>query len=165
MSQYVSGLADAARKLELMGQRAGAKALSSAASRATTPVVRAMRAAAPKGTVGHKTYKGRYVAPGFASRQIARRSRFNKAAGTASITIGVRKEAFYLIQFYDQRSGRTPYQITARRVKGQGRKPIKPYILRARPWFSSVFINAQNQMLSSFRDILRANIERAARGN
>lgn len=165
MSEFVSGLAEASRKLELMGQRAGARALSSAAGRATTPVLQAMRAAAPKGTVGHKTYKGRFVGPGFASRQIARRARFNKITGTASITIGVRPEAFYLIQFYDQRPGRTPYQITGRRVKGKGRKSIKPYTLRARPWFSSVFINAQNQMLSRFRDILRANIEKAARGN
>jgi hypothetical protein len=165
MSEFVSGLADASKKLELMGQRAGARALSSAIGRATTPVVRAMRAVAPKGTRAHKTYKGRLVAPGFASRQIARRSRFNKATGTASVTIGVRPEAFYLIQFYDQRPGRTPYTVSSRRVKGKGRKAIKPYTLRARPWFSSVFIQAQNQMLSSFRDILKANIEKAARGN
>lgn len=165
MSEFVSGLAEASRKLELMGQRAGARALSSAASRATTPVLRAMRSAAPKGTVGHKTYKGRIVAPGFSSRQIARRARFNNATGTASVTIGVRPEAFYLVQFYDQRPSRTPYQVTSRRVKGSGRKPIKPYTLIARPWLSSVFINAQNQMLSRFRDILKANIEKAAHGN
>lgn len=161
----VVGMADLSRKLKMIGDRASARAMSSAATRATTPVVKAMRSAAPVGTVGHKTYRGRWVAPGYGSRSIAKRVKFDRATGTAKITIGVRKEAFYLIQWYDQRSGRAPYTITGRRVKGKSVKSVKPYTLPAKPWFSSVFINAQSQIVERFRAILKTSIEKAARGN
>jgi len=171
MSELADGFKELDRKLGKLKTAVGIKALRNATTRATTPVVRRMKALAPRGSEAHRTYKGRLVAPGFGSRSVIKRSRFNKARGAASVTIGVKKEAFYLIQFYDSRPGRTPYRITERRVSVQGRrsrvtKAIKPYTLTsARPWFSKVFIGSQSSMVKDMRKILRQNIERAARGN
>jgi len=83
---------------------------------ATSPAVKEMKAAIPVGSVEHKTFKGRLVAPGFAKRSIVRKGSLKK--GVATITIGVKSEAFYAVSFVDQ-----------------GTKNVK-----AKPWFKKTFI-------------------------
>jgi len=171
MSEFAKGFKELDRKLGRIKTAAGIKALRNAATRAATPVVRRMKSLAPVGDTEHRTYKGRLVAPGFGSRSIIRRTKFYRSSGTVSLTIGVKKEAFYLIQFYDSRPGRTPYTISERQSRARDRssrvsKSIKPYTLNQhRPWFSSVFISSQASMVRDMRKFLRQNIERAARGN
>ena len=112
----LDGYKELSRKLSALGQKVGGKVLRGSMMRATSKVVREMKSKAPVGTVAHRTYKGRLVAPGFGSRSIKRVTRIKD--GYASLRIGVRREAFYLIQFKDARPGRTPYQVSKRGKRG-----------------------------------------------
>lgn len=55
----------------------------------------------PVGTVGHITYRGRLVTPGFSKRSLRVISGINKRQGSAWALLGVRAEAFYAIQFVE----------------------------------------------------------------
>lgn len=151
------------RKVESIKGRAGVNAMRSAGRKAVRPVMVIMRAQIPKGTQAHRTWKGRLVAPGFASRSIRTITKINRVAGSVSTIIGVRKEAFYAPQFYDQ----GPYTISTRRRsigrKSRAKTAIRPYTLQRRPWFQSVFIAQRSNMEAAYADHLRAEIEKAAR--
>lgn len=169
MAEFVEGADKVIKQLRAAKTALGIKALRSATSKATTPVLRQMRAKIPKGKRPHKTYNGILVSGGFASRQLTKRSRFNRARGSASSTLGVKKQAFYAIQFYDERDGRTPYRIDSRRVKSGRRtvkKNIKAYTLKAVPWFSKVFERNRRQMEKSlFEGLSQKLIAAVKRGN
>ncbi len=49
----------------------------------------------------HTTYKGRIVSAGFASRSIRMKIRIDPKKGVATAFIGVLKEAFYAISFFE----------------------------------------------------------------
>jgi len=92
--QYIHGFEGLDRKLaQLSNPRDQRKVIRAALTSATTPIVKSARQNAPHGAAGHKTYKGRIVAPGFLSRSIKRKTRI---VGQSIITyIGTDKEAFY----------------------------------------------------------------------
>lgn len=160
MPEQLHGLRELEAKLEKLGQKVGAKALRSAALKATTPVIRIMRNRIPKGSTWHRTYKKRIVGPGFASRSIRRISKFDKRTGTASVSIGVRAEAFYAIQFIDQ----GPYTVTRRKHKIHGFTLLNhPYDIKHVPWFEDTFVASRHLMESKFKDELQKNIEKAIR--
>lgn len=156
MPDDLQGYKELSRKLSSLGKRVGGKVLRGAMIRATTPTIREMKSKAPVGTVAHRTYKKRLVAPGFSSRSIKRVSRVKD--GYANLRIGVRKEAFYAIQFLDQRSGRTPYAVSKR-----GKKAVRPYTIQAKPWFSSVFEKHADRMTKDIGGHMGALIEKAAK--
>lgn len=185
------GLAELSKKLKKIDEQTSRKILTAATGQATTPIVRQMRANAPVGTTAHRTYKKRLVAPGFGRRSITKSTKINNTTGSAETVIGVRREAFYLIQFYDQRPGRAPYTISKRRVSSGGKSvtraharvtakglrriipkhtrnvrgrrtaQISPYTLPSRPWFTRVFENGQSIMEQRMANILRDRIMKA----
>ena len=134
----IEGMKELSSKLVLLGTKLGGKALRQAASAATTPALREMKAAIPVGSTEHKTYKGRLVAPGFAKRSIRRQARLRK--GTATVTIGVLPEAFYAVSFADR-----------------GTKNMT-----AQPWFESRFENNQRTMTNEMVKQLKARILKIA---
>lgn len=150
MKTNVEGLKELHDKLGKLSAEMEGKALRSAMMSATLPIVREMQAAAPKGSDTHRTYKGRLVAPGFLSRSVRRVTRINKREGKVSLSIGVRKEAFYGISFLDE---------TLHVSKRDG-KPIQPYVLTGSRWFESVFVRKSGVILASFRKSLGAKISR-----
>ena len=139
MTGEVKGMAELSRKLAKLGKELGEKTLRQAAMGATTSVFKEMKAAIPVGKVAHRTHKGRLVAPGFAKRNIKRRSRVKK--GRATVTIGVADEAFYAVQFVDR-----------------GTKKMT-----ARNWFKKRFILATPDMERKFAALLRAKTLKAIR--
>ena len=139
MAGEVEGMAELSRKLAKLGVEMGVKTLRSAAMATTTPVFKEMKAAIPVGKKAHKTHKGRLVAPGFAKRNVKRRSRVNK--GVVSVVIGVASEAFYAVQFVDPGTKK----MTARR------------------WFKIRFIKAVPAMERRFTSLLRIKVLKAIR--
>lgn len=94
----VIGFADLNKKLDALGDpKAARKVIRSALNAALTPVVQSARANVPVGTEPHKTYRGRLVAPGFASRSIKKNIKIigNSIFGT----VGLKGEAFYALFF------------------------------------------------------------------
>jgi HK97 gp10 family phage protein len=106
----IEGFKELSRKLSKMGEAAGGKALRSAAMSATLPALNAAKAAAPVGNPPFesggdpypiKTYKGNLRTPGFAKRNIARKSSLSRDKRKARVLLGVKPEAFYAINFIE----------------------------------------------------------------
>lgn len=58
-------------------------------------------AISPGKAESHATYKGRIVAAGFASRSIKTNVRINPRRGYAMARIGVKREAYYALSFFE----------------------------------------------------------------
>ena len=116
MSSSTRGFKEISAQLSAMGRAAGGVALRSAALSAVLPALRAAQSAAPVGNPPYgpyaskpkpfdpypkKTYKGRSVTPGFTKRSVIRRSSTNLDKTKARVSIGVRNEAFYAVQFLE----------------------------------------------------------------
>ena len=146
----LKGVAELIKKLEAVGGKVAVKALRSTMLRASNPAFRAAKMAAPVGTVGHRTYKDRIVTPGFTRRSIARQTYVDVASGLVGVNIGVHREAFYAVQFYDRDS---PVVVTHRK-----KKPIKPYALPTRRWLSDSFEANQSAMEKAIADELEKQL-------
>jgi len=135
---HVQGLKELQAKLQDMESKTSQKALRSALMTSATPTVRKLRAVAPVGTRDHRTYKGRLVAPGFLRRSVGKESKLVRAKNStiAVVYIGVKKEAYYGVQFLDR-----------------GTKYIK-----AQPWFRSTFDENSSNIVSNFRAKLAAKL-------
>lgn len=101
MSETIQGMSELNKKLKALGKVAGGKILRQAAMLATKPILDEAKAKVPRGNKAHKTYKGRIVAPGFASRNLVRRSKLSRDKQTVWVNIGVRGEAYYALQFLE----------------------------------------------------------------
>lgn len=171
MASELTGVKELTRKLNQLDGKLAIKTLRSALFKATTPVVRQMKAQVPVGTQAHRTYRKRLVSPGFSRRSIKRvTGKKYLGQGKLSIAIGVKAEDFYAIRFYDQ----GPHTITRRRqqtnVKASGHVGnrrrtvnIKPYTLRRKPWFESVFRTNHSRMLTSIKENLITEIAKVTR--
>lgn len=117
-----------------------AKALRSALMSATLPVVKEARARAPLGKLPHKTYKGRIVSPGFLARSLGRKSRVNRDGTGVSVSIGVRNEAFYGVQFLELGTSKIP----------------------RRPWLVPSYEAKHREALDIFKARLKERIDKVA---
>ena len=135
----ITGLRELDRQLGKLQASVAAKALRQAAMAATTPTRKAIVMAAPVGSQAHRTHTGRLVAPGFLSRSVRRISSIKN--GVATVLIGVRKEAYYGVQFVER-----------------GTK-----FMSARSWLESTFVQHQREIEQRFADELRKRIKKAVR--
>lgn len=139
----IKGAKELSRKLSALGAAAGGKALRSALMSAALPVLREAQARAPVSDRDYlkKTYKGRYVAPGFLKRNIARKSILYKNKQTAKVLIGPKPEAFYGTQFIELGTSTIPKQ----------------------PWLEPAFRSQKNAAVRRLSERLKSLIEKAAR--
>lgn len=99
MAASIKGMAELRRSLRELKVSAQGSAMRNAASFAVTPVAKRTAATVPQGTVQHKTYKGRTVAPGFASRQVRKQVVVSRDKMTVYAMVGFSREAFYTMYF------------------------------------------------------------------
>lgn len=100
-SGSLEGVSDLIAKLDALGKLDDGKAIRNAVRAAGRIVAERARALIPKGDVAHRTYKGRLVGPGFASRNIRYIASLSKDKQKATLVVGVRSEAFYAVQFVE----------------------------------------------------------------
>lgn len=150
MANELEGFNELSRKLSALGEKVGGKALRSATLSAMLPALRAAQAAAPRGNPPFKggadpypvkTYKGRLRTPGFASRNIARKSFLKRQKTTAVALLGVKPEAFYAINFVEF---------------GTSSQPRKP-------WLEPSFHSSQGAIISKLGAQLKTLIQKAAK--
>lgn len=146
------GFEDLVKKLGRLEAETSAKVTRNALMYATSPTVRGMKAAAPKGDDAHRTYKNRLVTPGFLSRSVKRAAKINKRTGTVTLRIGVKSEAFYGVTFLDE----------GIQVNSRNGKPIKPYKISGQRWFKQRFENDEARIIERFRERLAANIRKVS---
>ena len=153
---HIRGFKELSAQLDAMGKAPSGQALRNAAMSAMLPAQEAARAAAPRGSPPYgpyesrkqpfdpypkKTYKGRRVAPGFASRNVARRAFLNNEGSRVRVSLGVRSEAFYALQFIELGTSKIP----------------------KRPWLEPSFRASQDAVEFAFHDRLVELIDRAAK--
>jgi len=151
-------------RLGNLSARLQVKAMRGAVRRAARQTLNKMRSAAPQGSVAHRTYRRRLVSPGFLRRSLRIVTKVDAGAGRVSAILGVRKEAYYGPQFYDQ----GPYTITQRKYRMAGKRrrtvrAIKPYTLPKRPWFESTFLADKQVMENNFVQFVRQEIDKAVK--
>jgi HK97 gp10 family phage protein len=139
MAKEIEGFKALDKKLEALGNpRDARKVIRGAMNQALTPVVQSARQSVPKGSKGHKTYKGRLVSPGFASRSIKKKI---KIVGDAIVgRVGLQKEAFYALFFET------------------GTKHI-----RKDPWLEPALDNNQSLVIRRFKEGMSKWITKVAR--
>lgn len=89
----------------------------------------------------HRTYKGRMVGAGFAARSIRIEVKLSRDKEAATARLGVRKEAFYAVQFFELGTALIPRQ----------------------PWLTPAFESSQDQALAAMGAEFRKRIERIAK--
>ncbi len=137
------GFRQLSKQLEALGPALGGKYLRSAALSATLPVVKEARNRIPENDRDFlaKTYKGRKVAPGFAKRNIARRTKISRDKSKVRVMIGVKKEAYYAIHFVELGTSRQ----------------------RRQPWLEPSFRRNRTAVVNRLGDRLRSKLNLTAR--
>jgi hypothetical protein len=145
----VDGLVELGKKLERMETETAVKVLRNSLRTAMRPAVNAAREQAPVGTEAHRlhrTYGGSIVAPGFGRRAIRlvtfKSKGKDSGSGVAAAILGVRRAAFYLVQFWKY----PPYGITGRR-----------------DWLGESFKQSAPEVATRFRKALATRIIKAAK--
>lgn len=92
----------------------------------------------PVGTRAHKTYKGRIVAPGFASRSLRVKGTVSRDRQKATALLGVAPEAFYAVQFIELGTARIP----------------------RRPWLVPAFEASQEEAQAALRDAMFKRLQK-----
>ena len=143
-------------QLQAMGAAVGGQALKSGAFAAMKPALQAAQAAAPEANPPYgpyatrstpldpypkKTYKGRRVAPGFTRRSVAIRAFLARTRDFVKVSLGVRREAFYAVQFLELGTSKIP----------------------KRPWLEPAFRGAVAAVDAALQSRLKALIDRAAK--
>jgi HK97 gp10 family phage protein len=141
MTSQTDGFAELSKKLSRLADGMDLKVIRRAARSAMLPVVKEAERRIPKSDEPHNTYRGRLVAPGFASRNIKRVAKVNKRRGVVEVKVGVASEAFYAAQFQERG---TKYQP-------------------AQPWLEPALEAKQDEVVDRFKAQLKKIIEKEAR--
>ncbi len=126
------------KRLSVLDQGA---VLRSAGNAAGQVVVKRARSLAPSGSVAHKTYKGRLVAPGFLKRSVAKKGSLSRDKSAMTVRIGVKSEAFYGLNFLE----------------------LGTRYLPKRPWLTRAFNSTRTEQVNVMRKKMKAGIEKIAR--
>lgn len=167
-----TGIKDISAAFERMKRAGQLKALRSSVNAALNPALKQLRAAAPKGSEPHKTYKGRTVAPGFLSRSVIKSTRVYRDKSGVTGNVRLRGEAWYgsLIE-HGYRPGRRNRKVksASRRVGSLSAAKLKELgdnraKIQARPWFNPVINRVQAETEQVFRAKMQERIAKAFRG-
>lgn len=150
------GTEDLYKNLARLARGTEAKVWKAAASQAMTPVRLAAKLRAPVGTKAHKTYKGRWVAPGFTRRSVRKKTAIEN--GKVVVRVGVRKEAYYAVQFLEEGIG----PVTERTYNRPRRAvSIRPYSIKGRHWLTPALTDNTGPVLNRFTTTLRRKVLQA----
>lgn len=143
MAYELTGVRELSAKLDKLSAKASGTILRRAANAAVKPVIAEARARIPVNKINalHKTYKGRYVAPGFAQRSVASKVSLSRDKRAVFASIGVKREAFYAVNFVEVGTSR------------QGKQP----------WLRPAFQATQSKQLTAFSEVLKKEIDKVAR--
>lgn len=143
MSSALEGAAELTKKLRELGRLEDGKALRAGGRAAGRVVVTKAQGLIPVNKVNklHRTYKGRLVGPGFAKRSIRYITVLSRDKQKVSVSIGVRKEAHYAVDFVE---------------KGTSE-------MQAQPWLRPAFAATLDAQQKALAEHLKKVIEKIAR--
>jgi len=139
MASSLEGLANLDAKLkELADPKINSTVLRAGAVAGMRKVLAQAKATVPVGKVAHKTYKGRIVAPGFASRSLRVKGGVSRDKQSAYALLGVAPEAFYAVQFVELGTAKMP----------------------AHPWLRPAFESTIDEAQAALRDAMYQRINK-----
>jgi hypothetical protein len=109
MATGLEGTAELSRQLRALGAAFSIPILRAMVRAGIKPAAERWKQTIWKGNTAHRTYKGRLVAPGFSSRQIRIVTKATQNGTVVSAALGVRKEAFYAVQFIERELGNSKH--------------------------------------------------------
>lgn len=98
----LQGVAQLVVKLRELGAMEDGKIIQGAVRAGMRPALVSARQKIPVGTIAHRTYKGRLVAPGFAKRSLRIVAVLSKDKQQATALLGPSKEGYYATQFLER---------------------------------------------------------------
>jgi|SRR5882762_367567 len=137
----LEGVAALTKQLIALGKLDDGKALKAAVRAGIKETLKAAQAIAPTGTEPHRTYRGLLVAPGFSKASLKIISTINSGHNVASGILGVSKEAYYVLQFWELGTRKQP----------------------AHPFLRTALSNARGDSEEALKASLRRAVERAAK--
>lgn len=141
MTNLLEGVAELEKKLENLKLKQQTAVLRAAVRAAMTPARDRAVELIPVGVDAHRTFKGRLVAPGFAKRSIRMVTKVEQGGAVVSAALGVRREAFYAVNFVELGTAKMP----------------------AHPWLRPALKTTQDQALAIFADKLKERIDKVTR--
>lgn len=135
----LEGFSELDKQLAALAPALSKRILRKSVALAMRPALNRAVETIPVGTVPHKTYKGRLVAPGFARRSLRIVTKGDAAGTTASAALGVRREAFYATAFLELGTAK----------------------MAAKPWLIPAFEGTQAKQLDTLRAAMAAGIRGA----
>lgn len=144
--------------------------MRSAATFAVTPVVQQARMNAPKGTVAHKTNKGRLVAPGAASRSISKKIKVSRDKSRVFASVGPKSE-FWYVTLYDKGFMRGSRGKKVKRASRKGALSSSNLNklgdtrqeVAGNAWLRKSLESRQSEVISRFGSKMKQAIEKQAR--
>lgn len=97
----LEGVAALTKQLIALQKLDDGRALKNAVKSGINQALKKAQEYVPIGTVPHRTYQGLLVAPGFAKTQLRTISTINSQKNVASGLLGVRKAAYYILQYVE----------------------------------------------------------------
>lgn len=140
MASALEGVKEATDAINELGAKFAVKELKGTVLGALEDVEHKARARMPRGTVPHRTYRGRLVSPGFAISTLHIETGTRKRDGAVWAALGVGREAFYEVQFQELGTRFHP----------------------AQPWLRPSFEESQDAMLAKIAAELRERAKNAA---
>lgn len=98
----LQGVANLVLKLRELGAMEDGKIIAGAVRAGMKPALKSAQQKIPVGTVEHRTYKGRLVAPGFSKRSLRIVVVKSKDRQQATALLGPSKEGYYVTQFVER---------------------------------------------------------------
>lgn len=141
MASQLEGVKDLTSKITELGAKFATQQLKGVVNVAIGEALHKARTTIPVGTIAHRTYRGRIVSPGFALSTLHVETKIDKRAGSAIAFLGVKREAFYAVQFLELGTAK----------------------MAARPWLRPAFETSQDEMLQAIGDEMRKRVERIAK--
>jgi HK97 gp10 family phage protein len=137
----LEGVAALTKQLIALQKLDDGKVLKSAVKAGINEALKKAQEYVPVGTVPHRTYQGLLVAPGFAKSQLRTIATINAAKNVASGLLGVRKAAYYILQYVEFG---TRFQ-------------------RAQPFIRRALMDAREDAEAKLRGVLQKAVDKAAR--
>lgn len=109
MASGLEGVAALSRQLSGLGAAFSVPILRAAVRAGIKPAQQRWVQTIWKGNTAHRTYKGRLVAPGFGSRNTRIVTKAEAGGTRVSAALGVRREAFYHVQFIERELGNSKH--------------------------------------------------------
>lgn len=138
MSSALEGAAELTKKLRELGRLEDGKALRAGGRAAGRVVTQKAQGLIPVNKVNklHRTYKGRLVGPGFAKRSIRYITVLSRDKQKVTVSIGVRKEAHYAVDFVE---------------KGTSEMEPQPWL---RPAFAATVVEQQKALAAHLKKVI-----------